>query len=544
MGKQIVVCLDGTWNDPTESTNVHRLFDALEAGSSIRMHTAVGALTTEAASAVAADAALPYLQREGPDLLAFYLEGVGATGLHESWLDGALGLGLHRRVLHAYVLLSQHYARGDKLWFFGFSRGAWSARSLAGLVTRTGLLSPAEAGGPQALALAQQRWLRSKRRSDALPEGTAYWLVNDEQPIHLVGVWDTVGALGVPFFNGLKFIDQAEKQSFDFADLALSSRVAHGRHALAIDEARRDFAPTLWEPRSGVQQQWFAGGHADVGGGYTQTGLSDVALQWMIDEARALGLPVSPQRLLPAPQPDPLQDRHDESQRKLWQMRPVEPRSLPADASLHPSVHTRLAQRPDWRPAALRTLQGLHEFYLGPAVPERLQPLEAQAHWELLTPGDQREVRVQAIKAWNATGIQVHAGERYGIEVRPTHNEWHDDTTACSADGYASTGTLLRWSEGARRVQGAPWFCLIAAVHASPALEGQNPNESSLVTGLIKSFAHDVGEIDEASQLVQLGTQASLRIERDGHLYLFANDVAWAYSNNSGCLQVQIIRRA
>lgn len=538
MGKQIVVCFDGTWNDPTESTNVHRLFDALEAGPAMQLYTPVGPLDGPGG-------ALPYRQREGDQLLAFYLEGVGATGLHESWLDGALGLGLHRRVLHAYVLLSRHYVAGDKLWLFGFSRGAWSARSLAGLLARTGLLSANDAGAPDAMAVAQQRWLRSKRRNEALPEGTAYWLAHDDCPVRLVGVWDTVGALGVPFFNGTKLIDQAERQSFDFADLALSPRVAHGRQALAIDENRRDFEPTLWTSRTGVQQVWFAGSHADVGGGYTHTGLSDIALQWMIDEAHQLGLAVNPKRLLPMPQPDPLQDRHDESRRRLWQMRPVEPRAVPTDAELHPSVFTRLQRRPDWRPAALRALHGLNEFFRSPCpAPEQLQPLDAQLTWSAMAVDEHRTVAVQAIKAWNATGVQVRTGERYTVVVAPSHNTWHDDKISCDADGYESPNTLLRWSEGARRVDHARWFCLIGAVHASPALEAQNPNERSIVTGLLKSFVHDVGEIDEASQLLVLGARASFTADQDGHLYCFANDVAWAYSNNSGCLQVQIERTA
>lgn len=541
MGKQIVVCFDGTWNDPTESTNVHRLFDALEAGPAMRLQTVVGGLDGTSAGG----GSLPYLQREGHRMLAFYLEGVGATGLHESWLDGALGLGLHRRVLQAYVLLSQHYTAGDTLWLFGFSRGAWSARSLAGLLARAGLLNAAEAGESAAMALAQQRWLRSKRRNEPLPEGNAYWMAHDEQPVRLVGVWDTVGALGVPFFNGIKLFDQAERQSFDFADLSLSPRVAHGRQALAIDENRRDFEPTLWEPRAGVQQMWFAGGHADVGGGYTHAGLSDIALQWMIDEARLLGLSIHPKRLQPAPHPDPLQNRHDESRKRLWQMRPVEPRAVPGDALLHPSVFTRLQKRPDWRPAALRALEGLHEFFRSPSpVPEQLQPLEIPLAWGAIAVGESRTVSVQAIKAWNASGVRVRVGERYAVTVVPPHTLWHDDKIGCDANGYASPTPLLRWSEGARRVEHAHWFSLIGAVHASPALEAQNPNERTLITGLLKSFAHDVGEIDEASQRVLLGSQASFSVDQDGHLYFFANDVAWAYSNNSGSLRVQVTRTA
>lgn len=541
MVRNIVVCFDGTWNDPTESTNVHRLFDALVAGPAQRSGLALAATAGEADT----PAALPHLQRESSELLAFYLEGVGASGLEERWLDGALGLGLHRRVLQAYLLLSRHYQAGDKLWLFGFSRGAWSARSLAGLLGRTGLLSPEQAAAPGALALAQQRWLLSKRRSEPLPEASAYWQAHDEQPIRLVGVWDTVGALGVPLFNGVKVFDQAERQLFDFADLSLGQRVQHGRHALAIDESRRDFEPAAWHPRVGVQQVWFAGAHADVGGGYAQCGLSDIALGWMLDEARRLGLPLAPERLQPAPRPDPLQDRHDESRRRLWQLRPVEPRTIPSDAELHRSVLDRLQQRPDWRPAALRGLPAVGEFYRSPSpTAERLQPLESEVPWGALAVGDEQAATVQAIKAWNATGVRVRAGERYAVSLLPDHDVWHDDQTPCGPEGYASNSRWLQWGEAARRVPEAPWFALVGAVHPSPALETRNPNEGSIVTGLLKSFVHDVGEIDEASQRAPLGREGSFTAACDGHLYLFANDVAWAYSNNHGCLQVLVHRIA
>lgn len=539
MSKQIVVCFDGTWNDPTESTNVLRLFEALAAGPATQEHVLLDAADGHGGTAAA------HLQRQGHGLLAFYLEGVGASGLHESWLDGALGLGLHRRVLQAYLLLSRHYSAGDKLWLFGFSRGAWSARSLAGLMARTGLMTPEQAAAANAFGEAHQRWLHSKRRNEPMPEGTAYWLAHDEQPIRLVGVWDTVGALGVPFFNGIKPFDQAEKQLFDFADLSLSPRVQHGRHALAIDECRQDFTPALWSPRGGVLQTWFAGAHADVGGGYAQCGLSDVALQWMLDEARQLGLPVDARQLQPSPLPDVLQDRHDESRRPLWRLRPVEPRQVPGDAPLHASVLDRLQRRADWRPASLRAVPGLSEFFHSPSpVSERLQPLEAEVQWHPLAVGAEQAATVQAIKAWNATGVRVRSGERYAVTVLPGHDQWHDDDIACGPEGYASHSRWLRWGEGARRVPEAPWFSLIAALHASASLEARNPHETHLLTGFAKSFVHDVGEVDEASQLALLGRNGSFETARDGHLYLFANDVAWAYSNNHGCLRLVVHRIA
>jgi uncharacterized protein (DUF2235 family) len=540
MAQQIVVCFDGTWNDPTESTNVHRLFDALAAGPAQRRDWVL-----DPAASPSHPLATSHLERRGDGLLAFYLEGVGATGLHESALDGALGLGLHRRVLQAYLLLSRHYTAGDKLWLFGFSRGAWSARSLAGLLARAGLMSPAQAAAPEAFDEAQRRWLRSKRRNEPLPEGSAYWQAHDEQPVRLVGVWDTVGALGVPLFNGLKAIDRAERQLFDFADLTLGPRVQHGRHALAIDENRHDFEPAAWQPRNGVRQMWFAGAHADVGGGYAQCGLSDLALQWMLDEARALGLPANASALQPAPAPDALQDRHDESRRPLWRLRPVQPRAVPDDAELHPSVFERLQRRPDWRPAALRTLPGLAEFFRSPCpATERLQPLAAEPAWQMLAVGDEQPTSAQAILAWNATGVRLRSGERFAVTVLPGHDTWHDDQVACGPEGYASLHRSQRWAEGARRVAEAPWFALVAAVHASPSLASRSPDEAGLFTGLPKSVVHGVGEIDDDSQLVPLGRDGTFEAACDGYLYLFANDVAWAYGNNHGALRLVVHRIA
>jgi uncharacterized protein (DUF2235 family) len=540
MAQQIVVCFDGTWNDPTASTNVHRLFDALSAGPAQRREWLLDPATSTRPAL-----ATSHLERRGDGVLAFCLEGIGATGLHESRLESSdrQGTGLHRRLLEAYLLLSRHYAAGDALWLFGGSRGAWSARSLAGLLARAGLMTPAEATAPDAFDAAQQRWLRSKRRAEPLPEAIAYWQARDEQPVRLVGVWDTVGALGVPRFNGLKPVDQAEQQLFDFADLALGPRVQHGRQALAIDENRHDFEPAAWQPRSGVRQMWFAGAHADVAGGEAPSGLSDLALQWMLDEARALGLPVGTAALPSAP--DALQDRHDESRRPLWRLRPVQPRAVPDDAELHPSVFERLQHRPDWRPAALRTLPGLAEFFRSPCpAAERLQPLAAGPTWQLLAVGDDQPAEVRAMHAWNATGARVRSGERFTVTVLPGHDTWHHDQIACGPEGHASTDRGQRWAEGARRLAEAPWFTLVAAVHASPGLATGGADEAGGFPGLSKSAVHGIGEVDAASQLVPLGREGAFEAACDGYLYLFANDVAWAYGNNQGGLRLVVHRIA
>jgi uncharacterized protein (DUF2235 family) len=529
MSKHILVFMDGTWNDPTERTNVYKLFGMLD-GVHKKVH--------------AEEPLRDYEHILSNEHEAFYLEGVGADGRHQSVLGGSLGVGLHERVIDAFILVSRVYRPGDKIWVFGFSRGAWSARSLAGLIGRAGLLAPLEAMPPEAHETAEKLWLDCKRRQ-SMARGDAFWAQHDPCPIKMVGVWDTVGALGIPVFNGIKTFDRLEKSLFDFADLSLSPRVEHGRQALAIDETRVDFTPTLWEPRDGVHQVWFSGVHADVGGGYPSTGLSDITLQWMVDEVNA----VHGQAMLnPASLPDPLQGdpialRHDESRKTIWKLRPREPRQISPDAALHPTVLERLRQRLDYRPRALAALSTLEAYFHGsPSVEEALQAqqdLPPARHLDANANGLHAVVFSQ--KWWNATRVQVFKGETYSITAT---GEYLDKSTCCSADGYESPNRLMRWMESARRVEQAPWFALIAAVHADADLEARNPDAANMLTGAFESGTHRVGAIDDASQLVRVGRQGQITADRDGYLYLFANDAAFAYSNNSLSVTATLQRRS
>lgn len=526
MAKNIVICMDGTWNDPTERTNVYNLFRALDAGEPVDGNAASG----------------PYLRREADGMLAFYIEGVGAKGRSQGFLGGTLGVGLHARVLHAFLLGSQAYAKGDKFWIFGFSRGAWSARSLAGLISNAGLLPPMEATGQEGIEKAEAIWLETKTKG-TLDRAQAFWNANDPVPIQLVGVWDTVGALGIPFFNGIKAFDRAEKALFDFADLKLSPRVKHARHAISIDEQRKDFEPTLWEPRqdSSIRQVWFSGVHADVGGGYPETGLSDIALEWMVAEAAALDakLGLDLKRVNPDPRPDPKQDRHDEASKKLWQLRPVEPRRVPADASLHSSVIERLQVRTDYRPAALRRHPEVAPLFADPLPKEDIFQPDEWLPASHLKENEEVEDDVFAQNCWNAVQLEVKKGERYEIVAS---GKWKDKDYEAPASGYESPNDLMKRLEGTRRVKDKPWFCLIACVHKDPTLESRNPDAGNMVTGILQSLTHSVGTHDAESQLVGVGQEGHIEPDRDGYLYLFANDSAWAYSNNSGYLTVKVRR--
>ena len=509
----IVVCADGTWNRPTVQTNVWKLFCALP-GAPVAIHQSaeIGA----------------YTYRHSPSSptqsgqTAYYLQGVGAKFSHNDPMAGAIGVGLHSKVLDGYLLISRVYTPGDAIFIFGFSRGAYTARSLAALIAKAGLLSQTEANAADCRRLANDVWWHFKGRTKNAPaydDPTA----GLDKAIALVGVWDTVGALGIPFFNGIQAVDAFEQKIFDFADLDLSPRVANGLHAVSIDEKRKDFQPSLWNPRSGVVERWFAGVHSDVGGGYPQRGLADGALDWMVNGARNLGLVVTAP---PVTHPDPLACRH-ESCVGLWTLRQKE-RPIPAPAVLDPGVLKRLAGRNDYRPAPLAAHPLCASYYGSPPPPEQLCSGDATAPVKLLDVGQSVTTFVMAEKWWNAAGVQVSKGQRYRFVAAGC---WNDASHHCNADGWVGL-PLMTWL---RRLPSHNWFHLCLAVSSRPALELKNASLWSGLVGVVKLQ-------DVASCLLPIGTEAVVAVPEDGYLYLFANDAPAHYGNNSGCLDVTITR--
>ncbi|HLS78196.1 MAG TPA: DUF2235 domain-containing protein, partial [Nocardia sp.] len=233
-----------------------------------------------------------------------YVSGPGARGFAaDRLIGGAFGLGLEANLSAAYWQLAVNWEPGDEIFVFGFSRGAFTARSLVGLIDRIGIMTPQSmiAGHyPAALAMYRRRGAPLGRRGRPLAERD--WADfraahSRRAPIHFLGVFDTVGALGVPGVTARRH---------RFHDVKLSEWVLCARQALALDERRREFEPCLWQvpvplhvkhsrikhrgDRARVEQVWFAGVHSDVGGGYRECGLSDAALRWMVAEARAEGL--------------------------------------------------------------------------------------------------------------------------------------------------------------------------------------------------------------------------------------------------------------
>jgi hypothetical protein len=197
--------------------------------------------------------------------------------------EGLTGVGLSANVRAAYAFLAENYEPGDELFFFGFSRGAYTARAVAGLVADMGLLTPR---GMDNFPIIYSDYYKKKKLAydddarrqlgfrDHLPRFT----------IRLIGVFDTVA------FHDFKFTSKLFGEKFELPNTILSADVRYAFHALSLDERRKAFSPTLWHTPTKVEDQellqvWFSGAHADVGGGEEDPRLSDITLAWMISHA-------------------------------------------------------------------------------------------------------------------------------------------------------------------------------------------------------------------------------------------------------------------
>lgn len=313
MAKHILFFADGTWNTvnpnadaPSESaTNVFKLFNLLQ-GSVIPSTVKRADDQQENGDIVEIEKAIT---TGGVLQIAKYINGVGnSQSKIKRLFGGGFGAGLVQRIVRGYTFISRNYEPGDKIFIIGFSRGAYTARALAGMIATQGLLSQQfNRGSVDAYKLGTQAWYRYRKtvksKGDSwLPDfATAVlnldvWdFLNDDlkdtdfiqADIEAVAVWDTVGSMGIPKYNT---DDNQMIDTFRFADIQLSPTVKLGLHAIALDEQRIMFSPTLWEAASNVKQVVFPGGHSDVGGGYKEKGLSDAALAWVLQELAQLNV--------------------------------------------------------------------------------------------------------------------------------------------------------------------------------------------------------------------------------------------------------------
>ena len=271
--KRLVICCDGTWNEPDQK--VHgKPTDETEPTNVLK--------TVRGLAPIGAD---------GVPQVVYYDTGVGTRGGFDKYVGGGLGAGLSRNIRRAYRFIANNYHEGDQLFLFGFSRGAYTVRSLAGFIDAAGLLEKdnlrllPEAYAFYRLAPDQRAGSLVEQRLRAAGEPLA-----GQVPIQFIGVWDTVGALGAP----TPFLGRLTRNWVSFHNTQLGAQVRHACQALAVDERRRPFRPVLWTGASGdnqtIEQAWFAGVHSNIGGGYRHCGLSDIALVWLANRAAGQGL--------------------------------------------------------------------------------------------------------------------------------------------------------------------------------------------------------------------------------------------------------------
>ena len=287
--KVIAVFADGTGNSAAKlfKTNVWRLYDALDTS----------------------DPGDSGLERQ----IAYYHDGVGTSSFKPLAIaGGAFGWGLKRNVLDLYTFVCRNYQPGDRICAFGFSRGAFTVRLLAGLIAREGLVVNTSERDLEAYARDAYRqyrrrfnqtkglvgplrnlrdlvitgWRKLTWRNTYAEQKTAH--PNHDVPIDFLGVWDTVAAYGMPIAEITRGIDDWV-WPLSMPDYKLNPKVKRARHALALDDERDTFHPLIWDERSQnperIKQVWFAGMHSDVGGGYPDDSLAYVSLDWMLTEA-------------------------------------------------------------------------------------------------------------------------------------------------------------------------------------------------------------------------------------------------------------------
>lgn len=509
----LVVCCDGTWATPENMddgvptpTNVVQIYGAVNG-----------------------------VNDQGIEQKKYYHPGVGTEG---GWLNkivgGGTGAGLDKNIKSAYRWISQSYREGDNIYLFGFSRGAYTVRSLAGMISACGLLNLADENlsDDDIWDRIDQIFANYRRKKNDRKKLTKFRYHNTRKgtsgagktTIHFIGVWDTVGALGVP--DEIEILNHFDKlKDHSFHDTELGGTVDFARHAVAMDEWRRTFAPTLWTKKAkktSMKQIWFPGDHSDVGGGHPQTGLSDGALEWMMGEARECGLSFRAgaiDQLNPNPR-DVLHNSND-------------------------GIYRALKSRP-------RNVPFLSNNNSGPFHPSALDrhsnpPLIQPDYWPSthLDVGERKTVDVFARQKWNATGIFLEKGEKYELTAT---GQWVDASIKCgpggTRDGDFNAGELVQMASSA-------WGSL---ENLFKKITGNDETDLVLTKrdedldwfALIGVIANGLGTTDSGNaaphHVFLIGEGTKTRIAESGYLYAYANDAWQMYFNNRGSVQLTVKR--
>ena len=315
MARTIVVCSDGTSNEyGTHNSNVVGVFEAI-----VRDARQIG----------------------------FYDPGVGTfdplgrfIGKRVGKLLGdAFGWGLQQNIEDAYEYLMNHFEDGDRLFLFGFSRGAYTVRALGGMLHKCGLL---QKGSKNLIPYASK--IYNTLENETIANGFKDTFCQPCKP-YFIGAWDTVGSLG--YFFGRRFFDER-----------LHPETPYGYHAISIDEQRRKFLPSIWEENrrgSGqtVKQVWFPGVHSDIGGGYKERELSDGAFIWMMRHAEKAGLRLKPNWEAGRTPNPAAKDALHQSRKGFWRLWRTVHRDIPNGAIIHRSAEDRLKAGVGYSPSNL-----------------------------------------------------------------------------------------------------------------------------------------------------------------------------------------------
>lgn len=514
MSRNLIVCCDGTWNTPDQKIN------NLPAPTNV----------------VKIRAAIAESTLDGKKQLVYYHPGVGTEGgVKDLLAGGAFGIGISQNIQSAYYWLGQNYKSGDRIYLFGFSRGAYTVRSLAGMIGRCGLLKLTDNISDS------QKWYRVHEAYENgyknQDESVAGWKVDNSEliikaeendAIHFIGVWDTVGTLGIP--NHKNFLNLFDRPSnWTFHDTKLGAGVTYACHAVAMDEKRSSFPPTLWSNTShlGLKQRWFAGVHSDVGGGYLETGLSDCALEWMVNEAQSKGLEFNPE-MTKQIKPDFQGIMHDSFGGIYEKLERPRPRPAPVIKAENKNLHVSVLKRHNAPPLS--------------QAPYRKTVILSQK-------GDSETVEVFAKEQWNDVGIYLEKGT-YNFSAK---GEWLDKSIPCGPSGMKDgkfylgemvhiIGNLLGFAEklwrrrndqadftATRRHEEFPWFALVGTVASKWK---KNP----LPDGTVVPY--------QAFMMAKNKGSVSVVVSQPGYLYAYPND-AWAfYKNNRGSVKLTVTKKS
>jgi hypothetical protein len=510
MSKQLIVCCDGTWQNINSiyPTNVAKLFQAIPVSS---------------------------------DNVVFYGEGVGTGNWADRLFGGALGWGLDKNIQDAYRFLCSNYAAGDRIYLFGFSRGAYTVRSLVGLIRAVGMLprlgirqipkaytayqdAKSKPSNRRNLKLRETDEQLQKFRQDSAREyGDDY---HAEVEITFLGCWDTVGALGIPDQIPWLPLDQIINRQYQFHNTKLSSKILHARHAVSIDENRKEYDVTKMEPAQNapnqVKQVWFPGGHGCIGGGTkANSPLANAALLWMMDEVEALnlGLNFNRAQIEDGIETDPniffpnnLAFSNTPNDRKI----------LDID-TLHSSVDRRWQTCACYRPKSLKSIS------FKPKLSESLQLTADRS----LAIGQKVEFAVMAQQFETHTYIIIENGANYTIQVSP-RQVWQDAWLCCNAAGWTIERSDRHWYIRAMEIQKISnilgrFYQLSRNLTRLPQAEWME---------LLFEIAGEKYRLDLGYRALSLNFTATT----SGKLIAYANDVPGFYRNNQGWIFATITR--